>query len=409
MKILLVHNYYRSAIPSGENTVVEAETRLLKDAGHVVEMFTRSNDELGSAPIRTALTGALLTAHNPFMAAALRQRLQAFRPDVVHFHNTFPLLSPALLAVAREEGAAVVATLHNYRLFCAQGGLLRERRICTECLDRGHAWPAVRHACRSSRLATLPVASMIDHHLRRDTWNRAPHALIVLTEFQKTLMQRAGVRADLLQVKPNFAGSAPTVPWAARENAAVYLGRVCEEKGIWTLLAAWEQLGARAPLLKVIGAGPALEPLRARVAGSAVASRIRILGALPHAEATRELANARLLVYPSIWYEPFGMSIVEAYARAVPVLTSRLGSLPDLVREGRSGALFAAGDGAALAREVQRLWAEPGLLTALSVGALDRWQQHYRPETNLRRLEEIYRGAREAREGFTAGPREARS
>jgi len=398
VKILLVHNYYRSGIPSGENTVFEAEARLLESGGHTLERYTCSNDEIASRPLRTALTAALLTTANPFQAAALRARIAAFRPDVVHFHNTFPLLSPALLPAARASGCAVVATLHNYRLICAQGGLFRDGRICLDCLEQRSPWPGLRHACyRGSHPATLPVARMISTHLRRQTWAEAADALIVLTDFQKGLMQRAGIPAERLQVKPNFAEAAAGLPWAEREDMAIYLGRICEEKGIWTLLQAWERLGAAAPRLRIIGGGEALPELQRRIAASGLSARVEAAGALPHAQAMQQLARARLLVYPSTWYEPFGMSIVEAYARGVPVLASRLGSLPDLVRAGVSGELFDAGDDAALAETVRALWQQPGRLQALAAGSLRCWQSDYGAQGNLARLETIYRLAIERR------------
>lgn len=396
MRVLLVHNRYRSSTPSGENRVFEAERDLLAAAGHVVETWTRDNDEIATSPLRTVLSATLLAAHNPASAAAFRRHARAFRPDVVHVHNTFPLISPAILPVAGETGAAVVATLHNYRLVCAQGGYLRGQRLCTECLDRSSSLPAIAHGCYRGHLASVPVAAGIAWHRRAKTWSRYPHALIALTEFQKSMVVRAGIPASRLHVKSNFSGDGESTPWADRQDSVVFVGRVSPEKGVDTLIEAWNLLGKDAPPLRVVGAGESLATLRARVAELGLSGRIRFDGQLAHADAMRVLADARLLVFPSRWYEPFGMALVEAYARGVPVLASRLGSLPDLVPEGVCGALFEPGRAESLAQTLRALWASPARLESMSATARRIWAERYTPAANLARLESIYVQAAEA-------------
>lgn len=397
MNILLVHNYYRAATPSGENIVFEAEAALLESAGHRVERFTRSNDEIADAPLSTVLTATLRMASNPRATAQLRRTLQRFQPDVVHFHNTFPLLSPALLAAAREYGAAVVATLHNYRTVCAQGGLLREGRICTECLDRRDVWPGLRHGCYQGRFKSLFATHSIAHHRRAGTWREVPHALIVLTEFQQGLMERSGIPAQGLRVKPNFTAATQPIPWSSRDDHVIFVGRLFKEKGVWTLLEAWRALGTRAPRLKIVGSGVASAAMQRRVVEWGLSQKVEFLGVVPHAQAMDELARARLLIFPSLWYEPFGMALIEAYARAVPVLASRLGSLPAIVHENQTGALFPPGDASALAQAVSKLLADPAELERLGANALVEWERNYCPERNLAQLEAIYRDALVAR------------
>lgn len=394
MRVLQVHNFYRAATPSGENTVFESEGALLEAAGHQVERYTRSNDEFHDAPLATLMSASLFASHNPWSVAAFRRHVAAFQPDVVHIHNTFPLLSPAILSAARDSGTAVVATLHNYRVICAQGGFLRSHRICTECLTGASAWPSVVHGCYRGRLGSVPVAAAIGWHRRARTWEDSPHALIVLTEFQKALMLQAGFPEGRLHVKGNFTPGAEPVPWEDREATVVYLGRVSEEKGIRTLLDAWELLGSRAPKLRIIGAGEDLADVRERVRASSASSQIELMGTLPHSEAMQMLARSRLLVFPSIWYEPFGLSVIEAYARAVPVLASRIGSLPELVHENRTGALFAPGDARLLSERILALWNNQRELERLALGAHREWELQHAPQANLARLEEIYQVAR---------------
>lgn len=404
MKVLRVHNAYRRATPSGENTVFDAEGELLASAGHTVERFTRSNDEISQAPLRIAFESALLGTHNPVSTRALAQRLHAFSPDVVHVHNTFPLLSPAVLEVARRAGAAVVATLHNYRLVCMQGGYLREQHICTECLDQHSALPGVRHGCYRGRVGSLPVAATLAWHRRAGTWSREPHALIALTEFQKSMMQRAGLPAERLHVKGNFAAAATPMPFEHRDPVAVFVGRLSAEKGLHTLVDAWQLLGAEAPRLRIVGGGEGLKALRARIAAAGLESRIDLLGAQSHAQAMAEVSRARLLVFPSIWYEPFGMALVEAYARGVPVLASRLGSLPDLVPD-TAGVLFEPGDARALSQSVAALWRDPVRLQRLSEGAHRLWSERHAPAQHLDQLEHIYAAALARRDAASrSGP-----
>lgn len=390
MKILLVHNYYRAHTPSGENAVVDAEIEQLSEAGHNVSLFSRSNDEVESAPVRTLLSGSLLGAHNPFSVRALQRHLASFRPDVVHVHNTFPLLSPAVVPVARASGAAVVVTMHNYRLICAQGGFLRAGGICTRCLDSQSTWPAIKYGCYRGRAGSLPVAASIAYHRRVGTWRDVPHAVIALTEFQKRILATSGLPAERVHVKGNFASGAEPIPFAERDGDVVFVGRVSEEKGVHCLLDAWALLGLQAPRLRIVGGGEGLDSSRDYAAAAGLDDRVEFMGALPSHAAMKELARARLLVFPSLWYEPFGLSVVEAYARGVPVLASNLGSLPDLVQEYVTGSLFPPGDAQALAAKVAALCGDPGQLQQLSDGAYAAWCQQYAPDSNLARLEAIY-------------------
>lgn len=404
VRIILVHNYHRSGIPSGEDTVFEAEARLLEDAGHAVLRWIRSNDEITAAPVRTGLTAGLLTGRNPFAAASLKKAILDFRPDVVHFHNTFPLLSPELLWTAHASGVATVASLHNYRTICASANLYRDQKICTDCLDRQSPWPGLIHGCyRQNRAASLPVALMISRHQHRQTFKRAADALIVLTPFQKELMIRTGIASALLHVKPNFTAAAEIVPWQERDDSVIFAGRVCNEKGIHTLMRAWHLLGDAAPKLKIVGAGPELPAIREALESSNCSRRIELLGSLPHQNAMLSLSRAKLLVFPSEWYEPFGMTVIEAFAREVPVLASRLGGLTNLVENDISGHHFEPGNAQSLADAVFELWGT-SQLQQLAQGGYRRWQELYSPLSNRLQLEAIYRSARHQISATTQHP-----
>lgn len=394
MKILLVHNFYGSSAPSGENTVYLAERDLLRAAGHEVIEFTRHSDEIRGRGGLGVLRGALSTPWNPFSLARLRETLQRERPQVMHVHNTFPLLSPAIFRAARGGGCATVLTLHNYRSFCASGIPERNGTPCTLCLDRKSVLPALRYGCyRNSRAATLPMAAMIALHRRLGTWQRDLDAFIALTSFQRELMVQAGLPARQVEVKPHFYADPPApVPWSEREPKVVYIGRLGEYKGVHVLVEAWKRWGEGAPLLEIIGDGPERGRLEAQAAGEGGA-RIRFLGHLGFAETQGRLARASLLILPSLCFEGFPMVIREAFALGVPVAGSRLGSIPCIVEEGVTGVLFQPGAPQDLVAKVQPLWGDREALRRQGDAARRCFEREYTAEKNELRLMEIYRKA----------------
>ncbi|HET9594753.1 MAG TPA: glycosyltransferase [Anaeromyxobacteraceae bacterium] len=402
-RVLLAHSYYGSSAPSGENAIFEAERDLLAAHGHEVRTFTRHSDALRARGARGLVSGALATPWNPFVARELRRVLRSALPDVLHVHNTFPLLSPAVFHATRGLATATVLTLHNHRLYCAAATLARGGAPCTECLDRRSVVPALRHGCyRDSRLATAPLALSIALHRRLGTWVREVDAFVALTEFARGVAVRAGLPADRIHVKPNFHPDPPAVvPWAARRPLAMYVGRLSPEKGAQVLVEAWRRWGAGAPPLEIAGDGPERSALVARAEGL---GNVRFLGPLPPAEIAARLGRARLLVVPSTCFEGFPLVVREAYAAGVPVAASRLGALPAIVEEGRTGLLFAPGDAGDLARAVARAWADDAGLAALGAGARAVFETRYTADSSHEALLGIYAAAR-ARRAARAGGR----
>ena len=407
MKILLVHNFYGSEAPSGENAVYEAERELLRAHGHQVIEFTRHSDTIRSQGAGGVIRGALATPWNPFSAGALRDLILSERPDVLHAHNTFPLISPSIFSAARARGVATVLSLHNYRCFCAAAIPLRAGRPCTECLDQHSVIPALRYGCyRGSRIATLPLAAMIALHRRLGTWERQVDAYIALTEFQRDKLVAAGLPAGRVHLKPHFYPAPPSPqPWRERAAKVVYIGRLGAEKGLSFLLEAWWLWGEAAPALELIGDGPEREALERAIAAAGLGAKVLLSGQLPFAQVQERLAQARLLVLPSVCYEGFPMAIREAYALGVPVAGSRLGSIPCIVEDGRTGVLFAPGDAADLQRTVSRIWADAAALDAMGAAARAEFELNYTAERNHATLMEIYAAAMKNR----AGQREAAS
>ena len=407
MRILTVHNFYGSAAPSGENAAYCGERDLLRRAGCEIAEFTRHSDEIRGRGVAGALRGGLATPWNPWSAQALRAEVRRFRPDVVHVHNTFPLISPAVFHALGGGPAAVVMTLHNFRSVCASAMLMRNDRICTECLDQRSVQPALRHGCyRGSRAATAPLALSIALHRALGTWQRRVDAYVTLTGFQREVFLRAGFPSEILHVKANvYDTMLRPEPWAARDDRVLFVGRVGREKGLLVLLEAWRRWGATAPRLEIVGDGPELGAARRFVSESGLADRVQLAGSLPFDAVQRRLAGCRLLLVPSLCFEGYPMVIREAFALGVPVAASDLGSLADLV-DAAVGRRFRPSDPDDLLNVVRRLWGDGGALEAMSKAARLRYERDLAPGPNLERLMAIYASAR-ARRAARLAPQSA--
>ena len=391
MKILLVHNYYGSTAPSGENQVVDAERALLRERGHEVLDFNRYSDEVRGQGGWGILKGALATPYNPFVVSAVRRAVQHFDPDVVHVHNTFPLISPAVFHAAGPRATRIL-TLHNYRLFCAAAIPLRQGKACTLCLAEHSIWPALRYGCyRGSRLATLPLATSIGLHRLLDTWHRHVDGFIALTDFQRDRMIEAGLPSHKVFLKPHFYDKPPLpLPWSQRKGDVVFVGRLSEEKGLRFLLDAWIAWGKEAPRLELIGQGPERELWENRVREAGMESHVVFTGQLPFDQVQVRIAQARLLVLPSICFEGFPMVIREAFALGVPVAASRLGSMQSLIESGYNGNLFEPGDSGSLLQAVRELWNNTSQLAAMGNQARMTFENRYTSYSNYEQLMAIY-------------------
>lgn len=384
MKILLAHNVYQQA--GGEEAVVAAERALLQAHGHEVDLFTASNDAVHG--LRSQIATALRVPYSPEIRETLARRLAADRPDVVHVHNFFPLLTPSLYDACRAVRVPVVQTLHNYRLICPVATLLRDGKTCEICVTAS-AFRSVLHGCyRGSRLGTLAVARMVERHRKAGTWRHKVDRFIALTDFARAKFIEGGIPADRIVVKPNFVpdpSGEGVSPRTARDGGALFVGRLSPEKGLQTLIDAWRGLDIP---LRIAGDGP----LRDVVRGAASAS-VSVLGSLPGTAIAEEMRRAAFLVVPSEWYEGFPMVIAEAYAHGLPVVASRLGSLAEIVEDGVTGVHFVPGDCRDLAAKARWAAANPGELRRLGTGARQRYAERYTPGANYAALAAIYQDA----------------
>jgi glycosyltransferase involved in cell wall biosynthesis len=390
MRVLICHNFYQQ--PGGEDQVFAAESDLLRRYGHEVQTHTVHNDEV---EFQGRLKLAASTIWNRSAATDIAERVRKHRAHVVHFHNTFPLLSPSVYSAARGAGAAVVQTLHNYRLICPSANLFREGKPCEKCLGR-FPLPGVAHACyRGSRAATAVTAAMLGIHRALGTYAHQVDAYIAVTQFARDKFLEAGFDGAKFHIKPNFLDPDPG-EGSGDGQYALFVGRLSEEKGIRTMLEAWKTAGNTIPL-KICGDGPLADLVRQAVARE---SSIQWLGRRSPAEVIEMMGRATMLVFPSLWYEGFPRTIVESLARGTPVIASNLGSMKEIIQPGRTGVLFEAGDSAQMAKTVLDLCNDPSSLTAMRRFAREEFLEKYDGDGNYRMILDIYQKAIERREAI---------
>lgn len=384
MKILLCHNYYQHR--GGEDESFDDEAALLQAHGHDVLLYTRHNDaihEMGRLDV------ARRTLWNRQVYDDLRALISRHRPEVMHCTNTFPLLSPSALHAARDEGVPVVQALRNYRLFCLNSFFLRDGAVCEACLGKRIPWPGVLHGCyRDSRIASAVVASMFHVRDSMRTWGRTVNLFFTLTEFSRQKFIEGGVHPERIVVKPNFVAPDPQ-PGGGQGGYAVFVGRLSIEKGIESLLAAWARLRCNTPL-KIIGDGPLAHLVQAAAQRD---RRIEWLGRKSRAEVLKIVGEALFLVMPSIWYETFGRTMMEAFAKGTPVLASRLGAMGEVVKDGHTGLHFNPGDADDLAAKAQLLLDDPARLADMRLAARREYEAKYTAERNYELLMGIYNRA----------------
>ncbi|MGW8634066.1 glycosyltransferase [Streptomyces sp. NPDC055793] len=402
MHVLVAHNRYASAQPSGENKVVDQEVALLRGAGHRVELFERRSDEIAARSLPGKVAVPLLVPWNPAVRAQLTARLRAERPDVVHIHNVFPLLSPAVLAACADAGVPAVATLHNYTQVCPPGTLQRDGRPCTECVGSGPL-PAVRHGCyRNSRLATVPLAVSMSVNRRR--WWSGVERFFCISAAQRDVLVGAGMPAERLSVKHNFVPD-PGVRRAGPGEHLLFLGRLAEAKGVRLLMAAWDEIAAGGGVglpLVIAGAGPLEREVAAWAAGR---DDVRYVGLYDPAQCREAVARSVAVVAPSTWLEAFGLVVVEAMAAGVPAVAAGHGAFVELVEDGVSGLLHRPGEPASLASCLRRITAEASRNREMGRAARLRYEQGFSPVVGLERLLEGYRAAIADRSALARGGR----
>jgi glycosyltransferase involved in cell wall biosynthesis len=388
VKILLVHNQYQR--PGGEDVVVNQERRLLENRGHQVIMYERSNWEIdGYSPVKQ-LTLMPKTIWSTDSRRDFMRVLRREKPDLVHIHNTFVVISPSIFSACSEAGIPVVHTLHNYRLLCPAATFFRDGRICEECVNQS-LLRSIQHACyRGSRPATATVALMIGVHRTLQTWDKDVSCLIALTEFARQKFVDHGFVPHKLFVKPNFVDPDPK-PGTGSRDYVLFAGRLTPEKRINTVLLAFKLLADRIPLM-VVGGGPEQVQLEKEAQDYGL-SNVTFRGQLSREDTVDAMHHARFQIFSSEWYETFGLVIAESFACGNPVICSRLGAMKEIVDDGRTGLHFTPGDPGDLADKVTSLWNNRSLARELGEQARLEYEAKYTADKNYPMLMNIYERA----------------
>ena len=375
-RVLIAHNSYQQR--GGEDAVVEAEVALLRMHGHAVETYFRSNDDVARM---SALALAQQTLWSSRTTRELVEIIRHFRPDVIHVHNTVPMISPSLYWAAARARVPVVQTLHNFRLMCLNALFLREGKVCEDCM--GHLpWRGVARACyRGSRAASSALAGMLILHRGLGTYQNKVARYIALNEFCREKFIEGGLPADKVVIKPNFVDLAN--PAAALRAGLLFVGRLSVEKGVTTLAKAMGLL--RDAQLRVAGDGPE-SALFDGVTG------VSKLGSLSGEAVRQEMSRAAALVVPSICYENFPRTIIEAFACGLPVVASRIGALAGIVSHGENGLLFESGDPRDLAEKLAWVLTHPNEMATMGRYARAQYEKEFSAEVNYRLLIGIYNG-----------------
>ncbi len=396
MKILLIHNSHRSGSSSGDDGVFRQEAALLESKGHRVITFNISNDYFDAAPLYKKILFIFQLPWSFSSSNKIRRLIRQERPDIVHIHNIFPLISPSVYHMLRAEGIPIVQTLHDFRFLCTNAFFMRKGNICKECLNGG-IFRSLLYGCfKDSRIQTLPVAIMLRLHRYLNTFKTKIDGYICLTESEKNVFIKAGYVDKKLFVKPNFVEDLSHKDRHLSGDYVVFIGRLSEEKGVRTLINAWREL-SDIPL-KIVGDGVLAEGLKSYTKKLNI-KNIDFIGYKPYRECREILSKARFLVFPSIWNETFGISIIEAFSHGKPVLASNLGAMADLVKDGYTGYLFEPGNARELAERVRLLWDNPEACQRMAMNARKEYEEKYTPERNYEMLIKIYREVIEKKRG----------
>lgn len=381
MRVLIVHNSYRGF--GGEDTVATMEAKLLRESGHEVVEYLRSNREINT--LYRILTAPLSAVWGSRAAKDVELLIRHHSPDIIHVHNTWMVISPAVYWVAKRHHVPVVQTLHNYRLVCPNAQFLREDQPCELCKKKVFPINGIVNGCyRGSRLQSLLVGLVIATHRVLGTWQSKVDCYIALTDFAKRRFVEGGLPQHKVTVRPNFVVKDPGGK-ADRGQYVLFVGRLSKEKGVLTLVQAWKNLHDIP--LKIAGDGPLYAQLCDYAANS---PSVELLGWCERDRIIELLKGAVFLIFPSIWYEGFPTTIADAFACGLPVIASRIGGLSEIVRDESTGLLFQAGDEEELASKVRWGWENPSYMEEAGKRARQTYERCYSKEQCLSTLLAIY-------------------
>ena len=385
LRVVMVHARYTQT--GGEESIFESEATLLEEHGHVVYRYSVLNSAFSDI---NPVVGAAKTVWNHREFRLIRTFIKEHQPNVVHFHNTFPAISPSGYYAAKAERVPIVQSLHNYRLFCVNAFCFRDGAPCIDCMNRFVSWPGIVHSCHPrGRAVSASVAALQSVHRLAGTWHRMVDVYIVAaTQFATEILIASGIPSEKAITKPNFLDPDPGFHLGGG-GYALFVGRISAEKGIETLLRAWEQLPDDIPL-RIIGDGPLADLVRS---ADRERSNVEWLGRRPLSEVVHAMGNAEALVFPSQWFEGMPRTIIESFAVGTPVIASDVGGLPEMVTHGRTGLVFPSGDANVLASTMRDFFSPANNRAEFRGHAREAFEERYTAKVNYQQLIAAYEKA----------------
>ena len=383
MKILQIHNEYKYF--GGEDLIVEREKNLLLENNHeVIQLIRKNNNEIKN--IWDQLIVSKNLTYSKKSEKIVDEKIKFTKPDIVHIHNFFPLWSPSILNSCKKNKIPVVMSIHNYRLVCANGALYRNGKICELCPKNG-LHNAIYYRCyQDSLIKTLPVVNLISTFRKKKIWNKM-NKLIVNTEFAKKKFISFGIPEDKLAVKANFIEEDYKIndSESNKEDFIIYIGRLSKEKGLELLIKAWEKIDFK---LKIFGDGPLKQKISNLIKNN---EKIELNNFIPNHEVSKQMAKAKFLIFPSEWYEGFSITLLEAFVNKLPVLSSNIGSMQEIIEDNINGILFKSGDVHDLIDKINKMIKNPDLLNNIKDKAYEKYQTLYSKKKNYEILVNIYK------------------
>ena len=390
MRILLVHDFYQQY--GGEDAVALAERQLLQQHGDHVVFYTRHNDEINAYNFTNKLALFAQTIYSLRTREEITTVVREFDPDVAFIHNVYPLISPSVYHVLRSLNVPTVQVAHDFRPFCPNGWFYSQGRLCERCRS-GNYLHGLRFRCYRNSFALTALYSLSCGLNRLARMTDKIDAFICLTEFYKRKLLEAGIPEEKLFIRPSFIDASSIQP-AADVNAdhhALYLGRLSAEKGIWTVVRAFEQLPEVS--LVIVGTGPLEREISTYVTAKELGN-IRLVGFRSGQEKWQLLRSSAFVIVPSECYENFPVVVLEAYTAGKPVVASDLGGLPYIVDDGRSGLLFESGNVEDLVGKIRHLARAPSEAASMGNYARQLVEAKYGPEQSYRTLMGIFKRVR---------------
>lgn len=380
--VLMAHNYYK--VPGGEDTVFHNEVKMLDKNGHKVTKYTRHNDEIKGGVLSKLKLG-IDTIFSLKTYKEVKKLIDENDIDIVHVHNTLPLISPSIYYAARAKKVPIVQTIHNFRLLCPGATFTRCGEICEDCVSKGLE-QSLKHKCyRNSLSQTFIMYIMLKLHRIIGIYDKINY--ITLTEFNKQKLSTLVKDESKIHVKPNFIEKREDIE-RTLEDYFVYIGRLDDIKGINFLVEAWKNIDKDINLY-IIGTGPEEENLKHIISENRL-NNVKLLGFMKREDAFKVIEKSRAIIIPSKWYEGFPMTIAESFSLGVPVIGSKLGNIESIVDDERNGLLFTTNNKESLKEVINKVFHDRELNISLGNNAYKVFKEKYTDEENYRSIEKIY-------------------